>query len=94
MTRSRRTGDTKKQDELMKQVLQDRPRSSSRPSASALPTNGYGLVKNNFKNVPKIMPLAPGSIRTQARSSPEQYYFDKEGGGAAGQTPTCQVPEI
>ncbi len=40
----------------------------------ALPTNGYGIVKNNFKNVMKVMAAAylypnPGP------SDPPQYYF-------------------
>jgi peptide/nickel transport system substrate-binding protein len=41
-----------------------------------LPTPGYGIVKNNFKNVPKTMPGAwlypnPGP------SDPPQYFIDK-----------------
>jgi peptide/nickel transport system substrate-binding protein len=69
------TGDTKKQDDLMKQILQISQEQFYAIGIS-LPTNGYGILKNNFKNVPKIMPGAwlypnPGP------AAPEQFYFDK-----------------
>jgi len=69
------TGDAKKQEELMKQILQI-AQEQFYCIGIALPTNGYGIVKNNFKNVPKTMPGAwlypnPGP------SNPEQYFFEK-----------------
>jgi peptide/nickel transport system substrate-binding protein len=69
------TGDTKKQDELMKQILQI-AQEQFNAIGIVLPTNGYGIVKNNFKNVPKTMPGAwlypnPGP------TNPEQYFIDK-----------------
>jgi len=69
------TGDPKKQDELMKQILQI-AQEQFYALGIALPTNGYGIVKNNFKNVPKSMPGAwlypnPGP------TNPEQYFIDK-----------------
>ncbi len=69
------SGDAKKQDELMKQILQI-AQEQFYAMGIALPTNGYGIVKNNFKNVPKTMPGAwlypnPGP------SNPEQYFIDK-----------------
>ncbi len=51
------TGDTKKQDDLMKQILQI-AQEQFYAIGIALPTNGYGIVKNNFKNVMKTMPGA------------------------------------
>ena len=68
------TGDTKKQDELMKQILQI-SQEQFYAIGIALPANGYGLCKNNFKNVPKVMPGAwlypnPGPY------DPCQFYFD------------------
>ena len=51
------TGDPKKQDELMKQILQI-AQEQFYSIGICLPTNGYGIVKNNFKNVPEVMPGA------------------------------------
>ena len=69
------TGDTKKQDDLMKQILQI-SQEQFYAIGIALPVNGYGIVKNNFKNVPKTMPGAwlypnPGP------AAPEQFFIDK-----------------
>ena len=69
------SGDTKKQDELMKQILQI-AQEQFYAIGIVLPTPGYGIVKNNFKNVPKTMPGAwlypnPGP------SDPPQYFIDK-----------------
>ena len=58
------SGDFKKQEQLMMQILDISPRTSSLPSASHCEPNGYGIVKNNFKNVPKVMP-GSGSTRTR-----------------------------
>ena len=51
------SGDPKKQDELMKEILKI-AQEQFYAIGIALPTNGYGIVKNNFKNVPKTMPNA------------------------------------
>jgi ABC-type transport system substrate-binding protein len=40
-----------------------------------LPSSGYAIVKNNFKNVPKEMPDA-WLYPTPAPTNPEQYYFE------------------
>ncbi|MGN6673845.1 MAG: ABC transporter substrate-binding protein [Thermomicrobiales bacterium] len=40
----------------------------------SLPSSGYAIVKNNFKNVPKEMPDA-WLYPTPAPTNPEQYYF-------------------
>jgi peptide/nickel transport system substrate-binding protein len=69
------SGDPKKQDELMKEILKI-AQEQFYAIGIALPVNGYGIVKNNFKNVPKVMPgswLYPNPGPT----NPEQYYFDK-----------------
>ena len=68
------TGDAKKQEELMKQILQI-AQEEFYAIGIALPANGYGIVKNNFKNVPKIM---PGSwlYPNPAPSNPCQYYVE------------------
>jgi peptide/nickel transport system substrate-binding protein len=67
------TSDPGKQIELMKQVLAI-AREEFYTIGLALPPNGYGLVKNNFKNVPKSMPgayLWP----TPAPTNPSQYFI-------------------
>lgn len=51
------TGDAAKQTEIMKQIL-DIAQQEFWVIGTVLPTNGYGIVKNNFKNVPKSMPGA------------------------------------
>lgn len=69
------TGDAAKQDEMMKQILEI-AQEQFYAIGIALPANGYGIVRNNFKNVPASMPGAwlypnPGPTR------PEQYFLDK-----------------
>jgi peptide/nickel transport system substrate-binding protein len=68
------TGDAKKQDELMKQILQI-SQEQFYAIGIALPTNGYGIVKNNFKNVMKVM---PGSwlYPNPGPSDPPQYFIE------------------
>ena len=41
------------------------------------PTSGYGLVKNNFKNVPEEM-YSWWPCRNPAQTNPEQYYMEPE----------------
>lgn len=72
-TQLKATGDAAKQDDLMKQILMI-SQEQFYAIGIVLPTNGYGIVRNNFKNVMKIMPAAylypnPGP------SDPPQYYF-------------------
>ena len=68
------TGDTKKQDDLMKQILQIAQEQFYAIGIS-LPTNGYGIVRNNFKNVMKSMPSA-WLFPNPGPSDPSQYFFD------------------
>jgi len=68
------TGDAKKQEDLMKQILQI-AQEQFYAIGIALPTNGYGIVKNNFKNVMKIMPGA-WLFPNPGPSDPPQYYID------------------
>ena len=64
------TGDAAKQDDLMKQILVI-AQEQFYAIGIALPTNGYGIVKNNFKNVHEdhagCLPVPePGSQRSAA----------------------------
>jgi peptide/nickel transport system substrate-binding protein len=68
------SGDTKKQDELMKQILQI-AQEQFWAIGIVLPTNGYGIVKNNFKNVQKVMPGA-WLFPNPGPSDPPQYFID------------------
>jgi peptide/nickel transport system substrate-binding protein len=66
--------DPAKQQELMKQILNIAQEQFWLIGIS-LPTNGYGLVKNNMKNVPKSMPGA-WLWPTPNPSNPPQYFFE------------------
>ena len=68
------TGDVKKQDELMKQILQI-AQEQFYAIGIVLPTNGYGIVKNNFKNVSKVMPGA-WLFPNPGPDDPPQYFFE------------------
>jgi peptide/nickel transport system substrate-binding protein len=43
----------------------------------ALPPNGYGLVKNNVKNVPEKMFFTGGPWLNPAATNPSQYFFEQ-----------------
>jgi peptide/nickel transport system substrate-binding protein len=68
------SGDSAKQDDLMKQILQI-AQEQFWTMGIVLPTNGYGIVKNNFHNVMKVM---PGSwlYPNPGPSNPEQYFIE------------------
>lgn len=69
------TADEAKQTDLVKQILaiaQDQ----FYAIGIALPANGYGIVKNNFKNVPKTMFSTGGPFMNPATTNPCQYYFE------------------
>ena len=40
----------------------------------ALPPNGYGIVKNNFRNVPARMFFTGGPYINPAPTNPSQYF--------------------
>jgi len=69
------TGDTAKQDELMKQLLVI-SQEQFYAIGIELPANGYGIVKNNFHNVPKSMPGA-WLFPNPGPSDPPQYWMDQ-----------------
>jgi peptide/nickel transport system substrate-binding protein len=69
------TGDTNKQAEAFKQLLQI-AQDQFYVIGISLPGNGYGIVKNNFHNVPKSMPGA-WLYPNPAPTDPAQYYMDK-----------------
>ena len=68
------TGDSAKQDDLMKQILKI-AQEQFWAMGIVLPTNGYGIVKNTFHNVMKTM---PGSwlYPNPGPSYPEQYWSE------------------
>ena len=49
--------------------------SAVRVPSVILPAPGYGIAKNNFKNVPTTMPNA-WLYPTPAPTNPAQYYFE------------------
>jgi len=69
------TGDAAEQEELMKQILQIAA-DEFYAIGVALGPNGYGIVKNNFKNVPSPI---PGSwlYPNPAPTNPEQYWIEQ-----------------
>ncbi|NOZ27672.1 MAG: ABC transporter substrate-binding protein [Chloroflexi bacterium] len=68
------TGDPDKQADLMKQILEIAA-DQFYVIGISLPPKGYGIVKNNFHNVPKVM---PGSwlYPNPAPTNPCQYFKD------------------
>jgi peptide/nickel transport system substrate-binding protein len=67
------TGDTAEQEALMKEILQIAADEFYALGIS-LPAPGYGIVKNNFKNVPPSFPNA-WLYPHPAPTNPEQYYI-------------------
>ncbi len=68
------TGDPARQDELMKEILQI-SKEQFYAIGIHLPGDGYGIVKNNFHNVPKVMIdsyywSGPGPV------NPEQFFIE------------------
>lgn len=68
------TGDEAKQMELMKQILQIAQEQFYAIGISK-PGMGYGIVKNNFKNVMKVMPGA-WLFPNPGPSDPPQYFIE------------------
>jgi peptide/nickel transport system substrate-binding protein len=68
------TGDAAKQNDLMKQILQIAQEQFWTIGVGLAP-KGYGIVKNNFKNVPKSMPSA-WNYPNPAPMDPPQFFFD------------------
>ncbi len=68
------TGDPAKQGELMQQILSI-AQEQFWVIGLSLPANGYGIVKNNFKNVPKSFPGA-WLYPSPAPTNTMQYYFE------------------
>jgi len=71
-----RAAGLEEQEEIMKQVLEIAEEQFWVMGIS-LPTNGFGIVKNNFHNVPPVMPGA-WSYPTPAPTNPEQYFITGE----------------
>ncbi len=68
------TGDPAKQNELMRQILAIAA-DEFYALGIALPPNGYGVVKDNFKNVPTIYPDA-FTYPNPAPTNPPQYFIE------------------
>ena len=68
------TGDPDKQAELMREILEIAADHVELIGIS-LPPKGYGIVKNNFHNVPKVMPGA-WLYPNPAPTNPCQYFKD------------------
>lgn len=67
------TGDTKKQKELMNEILEI-SKEQFYVIGISLPSPGFGIVKNNFGNVPDLMPYA-WLYPTPAPTNPCQYFI-------------------
>ncbi|MDP9352555.1 MAG: ABC transporter substrate-binding protein, partial [Chloroflexota bacterium] len=70
------SADTEERTDLMKQILQI-SQEEFWVMGLALPTEGYGIVKNNFHNVPEEMVSAYLSL-TPAQTNPSQYWIEGE----------------
>jgi peptide/nickel transport system substrate-binding protein len=69
------TPDPDKQNDLMKQIL-DIAADQYYCIGITLPPNGYGVVKNNFHNVPPKMFSSGGPYLNPGPTNPFQYYKD------------------
>jgi ABC-type transport system substrate-binding protein len=69
------SGDAAKQGEAFKQLLAI-AKEQFYVIGISLPGNGYGIAKNNFKNVPKSIPGA-WLYPSPGPTDPPQYYLDK-----------------
>ena len=68
------TGDPARQGELMRRILAIAAEEFYTIGIS-LPGNGYGIVKNNFRNVPKLIPDA-FVYPNPALTNPSQYFVE------------------
>ena len=71
----RTTTDEKRQDELMRQVIEIAAEEFTLIGI-ILPATGYGIVRNDFHNVPKSMISSTGAwYPTPGPSDPHQYFI-------------------
>jgi peptide/nickel transport system substrate-binding protein len=70
------TADPEAQQQMMKEILQIAADQFWVIGMSS-PTPGYGIVKDNFKNVPEAM-YSWWPARNPAQTNPEQYYIEPE----------------
>jgi peptide/nickel transport system substrate-binding protein len=68
------TGDEARQIELMKQIL-ELAADQFYCIGTTLPANSYGIVKNNFRNVPATMFSTGGPYLNPAPTNPSQYFI-------------------
>lgn len=69
------TGDEGRQIELMKQILVIAREQFWVIGISLFP-NGYGIIKNNLRNVPKSMYATGGAYINPAPTNPPQYFYE------------------
>ncbi len=70
------TADPEEQEAIMKEILQIAADEFWNIGIST-PSPGYGIVRNNFKNVPQEM-YSWWPARNPAQTNPEQYYIEPE----------------
>jgi peptide/nickel transport system substrate-binding protein len=70
------TADPEQRNELMWQIL-DIAKDQFYSIGINLQGNGYGIVKNNFRNVPESMPASGATYNNPGPTNPEQYFFDQ-----------------
>lgn len=68
------TGDSAEQVALMGEILAI-AKEQFYVMGISLPPNGYGIVKNNFHNVPAVMPSAGLPYPNPAPTNPPQYFI-------------------
>ena len=71
------TGDNAEQIALMGEILAI-AKEQFYVMGISLPPNGYGIVKNNFHNVPAVMPSAGLPYPNPAPTNPSQYFIEGE----------------
>jgi peptide/nickel transport system substrate-binding protein len=71
------TADAEKRNELMWEILEIAKDQFYSIGVSSEPP-GYGIVKNNFRNVPTSMPASGGTYWNPAPTNPQQYFIEQQ----------------
>jgi peptide/nickel transport system substrate-binding protein len=74
-TQIKNTGDVNKQVDLMKQIIQIAADNFINMGIAVSTVQPYGIVKNNFKNVPPEFATSWNYV-TLINTNPEQFYMD------------------
>jgi peptide/nickel transport system substrate-binding protein len=70
------TASEEEQNALMREILDIAKEMFYSIGINLLPS-GYGVVKNNFHNVPESMPSSGGTYLNPGPTNPEQYFIDQ-----------------